>query len=424
MARGLDLGAEDALTTGAIAFAEDGRRLYVASSVGSNTSELRLLNLEDGREEVVIADPENDLAEAFIHPTTYRAQAVAFAKNRKTWRVLDQSIADDFEALKGIHDGDFTVVNRDHADANWLVAYEQDRGAVAYYAWDRSAQRATFLFSSRPELDRLELARMEPVTFKARDGLTLNGYLSLPHGVEPRNLPAVLNVHGGPWARDTWGYDAEAQWLANRGYACLQVNFRGSTGYGKKHINAADREWGGAMQDDLTDAVGWLVERGIADPKRLAIYGGSYGGYAVLSGLTGTPDLFACGVDIVGPSNLITWMNTIPPYWKPFEAMLHRQVGHPVRDEVFLKERSPLFHVDRIRAPLLIAQGKNDPRVKREESLQIRDALRKAGKKVEFIEFPDEGHGFARPENRIRFYALAERFLAEHLGGRCEAEGA
>jgi len=261
------------------------------------------------------------------------------------------------------------------------------------------------------------------VTLRARDGLRLHAYLTLPPGRDARGLPSVLNVHGGPWARDTWGYDPEAQWLANRGYACLQVNYRGSTGYGKDHINAADREWGGRMQDDLSDAVAWLVERGTADPARIAIYGGSYGGYAVLSGLTRTPDLFACGVDIVGPSNLVTWMNTIPPYWKPFEAILRRRVGDPATEEAFLKERSPLFHVDRIKVPLLIAQGKNDPRVKREESLQIRDALQRAGKRVEFVEFADEGHGFARPENRIRFYAMAEKFLAEHLGGRYEPDG-
>jgi len=417
-------GAEDALTTNPIAFTADGRALYLASSVGSNTSELRLLPATGGSEQVITSDPQADLADVFIHPVTHRAQAAAFTRARQEWRVLDDGIAADFAALGALHHGDFTVVNRDRADRNWLVAYDRDRGASVYYAYDRQVRAGTFLFSVRPELDGRPLAEMTPIDYGARDGLPIHGYLTLPPGVEPRNLPAVLNVHGGPWARDTWGYDAEAQWLANRGYACLQVNFRSSTGYGKAHINAGDREWGGRMQDDLTDAVEWLVQRGIADPKRVGIYGGSYGGFAVLSGLTRTPDLFACGVDIVGPSNLFTWMNTIPPYWKPFETLIHRQVGHPVRDEAMLRERSPLFHVDRIKAPLLIAQGQNDPRVRREESLQIRDALRAAGRTVEFLEFPDEGHGFARPENRLRFYAAAERFLARHLGGRCEPDGA
>jgi dipeptidyl aminopeptidase/acylaminoacyl peptidase len=415
-------GAEDSFSTGALSFAPDGRRLYLASSVGSNTSELRLLDPDGGRQETIASDPETDLAGSFIHPTTYRVQAVAFNRTRMRWRAIDPEIADDLAALGRLHHGDFTVVDRDRKDATWLVAYEQDRGPVVYYAWDRAGRQGTFMFSARPEMEGMELAPMEPVTIRARDGLTLHAYLTLPPGRGGRGLPAVLNVHGGPWARDAWGYDAEAQWLANRGYACLQVNYRGSTGYGKRHINAADREWGGRMQDDLTDAVGWMIERGTADPSRVAIYGGSYGGYAVLAGLTGTPDLYACGVDIVGPSNLMSWMNTIPPYWKPFEAILRRRVGDPETDEAFLRERSPLFHVDRIKAPLLIAQGRNDPRVKREESLQIRDALERAGKRVEFIEFDDEGHGFARPANRLRFYAMAERFLAEHLGGRFEPE--
>ena len=416
-------GAEDSFSTGTVSFAPDGRRIYLASSTGSNTSALRLLDPDGGDQQTIASDPESDLCGSFIHPTTYEVQAVAFNRTRTRWQVLDPGIASDFAALAGLHHGDFTVVDRDRADTTWLVAYEQDLGPTVYYAWDRPSREGTFMFSARPELEGRTLAAMEPVTFRARDGLRLHAYLTLPPGRDARGQPAVLNVHGGPWARDTWGYDPEAQWLANRGYACLQVNYRGSTGYGKDHINAADREWGGRMQDDLSDAVAWLVERGTADPARIAIYGGSYGGYAVLSGLTRTPDLFACGVDIVGPSNLLTWMDTIPPYWKPFEAILRRRVGDPATEEAFLKERSPLFHVDRIKVPLLIAQGKNDPRVKREESLQIRDALQRAGKRVEFVEFADEGHGFARPENRIRFYAMAEKFLAEHLGGRYEPDG-
>ncbi|MDO8630913.1 MAG: S9 family peptidase, partial [Phycisphaerales bacterium] len=268
----------------------------------------------------------------------------------------------------------------------------------------------------------LQLAKMKPISFAARDGLTVNGYLTLPPGVEPKNLPMVLNVHGGPWARDNWGYDGQVQWLANRGYAVLQINYRGSTGYGKSFLNAADREWGGKMHDDLVDGVEWTIEQGVADGKRVAIFGGSYGGYATLVGLTFTPELFACGVDIVGPSNLITFQETIPPYWKPLEPILWQRVGHPVKDADFLKSRSPLFHVDKIVRPLLIAQGANDPRVKKSESLQMVEALKKAGKTVEYVEYPDEGHGFARPENRLNFFGRAERFLADHLGGRSQDE--
>jgi dipeptidyl aminopeptidase/acylaminoacyl peptidase len=230
----------------------------------------------------------------------------------------------------------------------------------------------------------------------------------------------VLLVHGGPWYRDRWGYNGVVQWLANRGYAVLQVNFRGSTGYGKHFINAATREWGGKMHTDLVDGVEWAIGKGIADPKRIGIFGGSYGGYATLVGLTFTPELFRCGVDICGPSNLITWMETIPPYWKPLEAVLFDRVGDPVRDAEFLRERSPLTHVDRISKPLLIGQGANDPRVRRSESLQIVEALQKAGKEVEYVEYPDEGHGFDRPENRLDFFAKAERFLGRHLEGRYE----
>jgi dipeptidyl aminopeptidase/acylaminoacyl peptidase len=265
---------------------------------------------------------------------------------------------------------------------------------------------------------------MEPIRVTARDGLTLHGYLTYPPGPERRHLPVVLNVHGGPHARDSWGYDPEAQWLANRGYTCLQINFRGSTGYGKGFLNAGDKEWGGKMHEDLVDTVRWAIDEGIADPTRVAIYGASYGGYAALAGATFTPELFRCAVDVVGPSNLITMIETIPPYWETFVAIEHRRVGNPKTEAEFLKSRSPLFFVDRIKAPILIAHGANDPRVKQSESEQIVDAMKRKGIPYEYLLFPDEGHGFAKPENRLKFYAVAERFLAAHLGGRMEPESA
>jgi dipeptidyl aminopeptidase/acylaminoacyl peptidase len=261
---------------------------------------------------------------------------------------------------------------------------------------------------------------MQPVTFQSRDGLTLHGYLTLPLGVEPTYLPFVLNVHGGPWVRDTWGFNPEVQWFVNRGYACLQINYRGSTGYGKKFLNAGNREWGANMHDDLIDAVNWAIQQGIADPKRVAIYGGSYGGYAALVGAAFTPDVFACAVDVVGPSNIITLINSIPPYWEPMKKQFLNRVGDPETEYEFLQSRSPLFRADNIKIPMLIAQGANDPRVKQAESEQIVEALKKKGKDVEYLLFPDEGHGFARPENRLKFYAVAEKFLAKHLGGRAE----
>jgi dipeptidyl aminopeptidase/acylaminoacyl peptidase len=284
----------------------------------------------------------------------------------------------------------------------------------------RETGETEFLFSARPELDKYTLAPMEPVDIPSRDGLVLPSYLTVPHGIEARSLPLVLNVHGGPWARDHWGYHAEAQWFANRGYACLQVNYRGSDGFGKQFVHAGDREWGGKMLDDLIDAVRWTVDRGIADPGKIAIFGGSYGGYATLAALTFEPEVFTCGVDIVGPSNLITFLQSVPPYWEPMRKLLDDRVGNAERDEEFLKSRSPFFNADRIQKPLLIAQGANDPRVVQAESEQIVSALRERGKEVEYMLFEDEGHGFARPENRLKFYAAAEAFLARHLGGRCE----
>jgi dipeptidyl aminopeptidase/acylaminoacyl peptidase len=248
----------------------------------------------------------------------------------------------------------------------------------------------------------------------------VHGYLTFPPGVERKDLPAVLNVHGGPWARDGWGLNPEAQWFANRGYLCVQVNFRGSTGYGKEFVNAGDKQWGAAMHDDLIDAVEWIVAQDYADRRRIGIYGGSYGGYAALVGATFTPDVFACAVDIVGPSNIKTLIESIPPYWAPMVAQFHTRVGNPETDEDFLWERSPLSKVDQIRIPMLIAQGANDPRVKEAESEQIVEAMKEKGIDHEYLLFPDEGHGFAKPENRLKFYAHAEQFLARTLGGRCE----
>ncbi|MDE2512203.1 MAG: S9 family peptidase, partial [Elusimicrobia bacterium] len=266
-----------------------------------------------------------------------------------------------------------------------------------------------------PKLDGYDLAPMDPVAFTARDGLKVRAYLTKPAEHNGKRMPLVVLVHGGPWVRDRWGFHPEAQWLASLGYACLQVNYRGSAGFGKAFLHAGDREWGAKMQHDLTDAAKWAVENGIADPKRLAIYGGSYGGYAALAGAAFTPDVYRCAVDVVGPSNLVTLIQSIPPYWEPMKRIFDLRVGDVVKEQDFLKSRSPLFHADKIEIPLLIAQGANDPRVKQAEAEQIVDALKAKGKPVEYMLFPDEGHGFAKPENRLRFYAAAEAFLAKHL---------
>jgi dipeptidyl aminopeptidase/acylaminoacyl peptidase len=336
------------------------------------------------------------------------------------YRVLDESVAPDLAAIRALNPGDPSFSDADDADETWLVAFNNDTTAVSYYSYDRRTREGRFLFEARPELSRYQLAPMQPFTFTSRDGLTIHGYATFPPDGPRTGLPTVLDVHGGPWARDAWGYDPEAQWLANRGYLCVQVNFRGSTGYGKAFVNAGDREWGGRMHDDLVDAVAHITGRQWADPARVAIYGGSYGGYAALVGAAFTPELFRCAVDIVGPSNLKTLIETIPPYWAPMIAQFHNRVGDPAKDEDFLWSRSPLSRVRGIRIPLLIAQGANDPRVKQAESEQIVAALTEAGIDHEYMLFPDEGHGFAKPENRLRFYAAAERFLARYLGGRVE----
>jgi dipeptidyl aminopeptidase/acylaminoacyl peptidase len=420
----LTAGQEDALTTGPVAFSLDGRSLYVISSVGVETGRLVRIDVSSGEVvEVLASDDTADVSGVDIDPETRAVRVVTFLKDRKEIVVLDDAIAKEVATLQALSRGDLSLTGHDDSDRKWLTAHAVDNGPVTYHLWDRDAATARLLFTHQPALERYELSTMEPFAITARDGLTLHGYLTWPAGVAPderHGLPAVLNVHGGPWARDSWGYNAEVQWLANRGYLCIQVNFRGSTGYGKAFVNAADREWGAKMHDDLIDTVHWVIDEGYADAARIAIYGGSYGGYAALVGATFTPDVFAAAVDIVGPSNLITLIRSVPAYWAPLIAMFHTSVGNPDTEEDFLWSRSPLSKADQIRIPVLIAQGANDPRVKQAESEQIVTALQAAGIDHEYLLFPDEGHGFAKPENRLRFYAAAEAFLAKHLGGRAE----
>lgn len=406
-----------------VSFSADGKTLYIIGSHDANAQRLIALDLANRQETVIAEDAQYDVGGILIHPVLRVIQAVSFYRDKQEWQVLDQNIAPDFEAITKVRQGEFGVSSRNLADSNWLVAYSTDDGPVYYYAYDRESKTSTLLFSNRPQLEELSLTSMQSISLQARDGLTIHGYLTTPVGIPAKNLPTVLLVHGGPWVRDTWGYDPEVQWLANRGYAALQVNYRGSSGYGKDFLNAGNREWGAKMHDDLIDAVNWLVQQGIADSKKIAIMGGSYGGYATLVGLTFTPDVFAAGVDIVGPSNLITMMESIPPYWEPLRAMEAHRVGNLETEQEFLKSRSPLFFVDRIKKPLLIAQGANDPRVKQAESDQIVEAMQQNSKPVEYVLYTDEGHGFARPENRLHFYAKAEEFLAKYLGGRFEPLG-
>jgi dipeptidyl aminopeptidase/acylaminoacyl peptidase len=403
-----------------VSFSADGKTLYIEGNHDTNAKRLLAVDLDTRQETVIAEDEQYDVVGIIIHPLTRVIQAVSFYKDKQEWQVIDQSIAADFEEIAKLRPGEFSVISRDLEDKTWLVAYRTDNGPVYYYAYNRESKTSTFLFSNQPKLETLQLASMQPISYEARDGLTIHSYLTTPVGIPAQNLPTVLLVHGGPWARDTWGFSPLVQWLANRGYAVLQVNFRGSTGYGKAFLNAGNREWAGKMHDDLIDSVNWLVEKGISDPQKIAIMGGSYGGYATLVGLTFTPEIFAAGVDIVGPSNLITLIETIPPYWEPLKAMLSHRVGNLETEEEFLKSRSPLFFADRIQKPLLIGQGANDPRVKQSESDQIVNAMQQADLPVQYALYTDEGHGFARPENRLHFFAIAEEFLAKYLGGRFE----
>ncbi len=416
----IDVPPDDALTTAPVAFSANGRFLLTQCSVDVDAGRLMWVDTDSGDYEVVAEDPQYDVTGVRLHPDTRIVQLVSIQRERMDMVVIDPTIAEDIGALTAYHKGDLSVLNRDDADNVWLVSYTEDDGPVHYVAWDRSTQVATPLFVHQPALLDYTLAPMEPFACSTRDGLIIYGYVTFPPDEERIDLPTVLNVHGGPWARDVWGYNAEAQWLANRGYLCIQVNFRGSTGYGKDFTNAGNKQWGAKMQDDLLDALQWAIDRRYADPSRVAIYGGSYGGYAALAGAAFTPDVFACAVDIVGPSNLKTLIESVPPYWAPLIAQFHTRVGNPDTEADFLWERSPLSKVDQITIPLLIAQGANDPRVKQAESEQIVAALKERGIDYQYLLFPDEGHGFAQPENRLTFYAAAEAFLAKHLGGRAE----
>ncbi|HTY30139.1 S9 family peptidase [Mycobacterium sp.] len=413
----LKVPPEDAELTAPLGFTKDGNAMYLRMSVDANAGRLVQMDIATGAVEVIAEDPAYDIVDAVFNPDTRGIEAATLYRDRLEYQIFDDAVRGDIEALQRLNTGDLVIGDRDRDDATWLVAFHSDSGPVKFYTWDRDSKTATFLFDHQPQLNNYPLVPMEPFAFTSRDGLTIHGYLTFPPQVERTDLPAVLLVHGGPWARDLRRFDARAQWLANRGYLCVQVNFRGSSGYGKDFLNAGDREWGAKMQDDLLDAMDRLVAQGIVDRERMAIYGVSYGGYAALIGATFTPNFFKCAISMVGPSNLITLLESFPEYWMPMIAMWRKRVGE---DREFLWSRSPLSKVDDIRIPILIAQGENDPRVNKAESEQIVAAMRECGIPHEYVMYENEGHGLARPENRLDFYHRADRFLAKHLGGRAE----
>jgi len=401
----------------------DNRYVYVSSNLDRDKAAVFKWDPETGETlEMLYEHPEVDVNSLLrskkrkvITGTSYLTDRVHhefFDEQReKLQRTLE-------EKLPGYQ---VTVADMSKDETKVLVRTYSDRSLGAYYFFDRESGEFTKLVDVSPWLDESEMASMKPVQYTSRDGLTIRGYLTLPAGAEAENLPVVVNPHGGPWARDAWGFNPEVQFLANRGYAVFQPNFRGSTGYGKEFWQASFKEWGRKMQDDITDGVQWLIDEGIADPERIGIYGGSYGGYATLAGLTFTPELYTCGVDYVGVSNIFTWIEAFPPYWKPFLEMVYEMVGNPETDKEMLEAVSPFFHVDKIEVPLLVAQGANDPRVKQEESDQIVEALKSRGIDVPYMVKENEGHGFGNEENRFDFYRAMEGFLGKYLGGRVES---
>ncbi len=426
-----EIPASDSITTNVIDFLPDGKTLYWIDSRGRDKAALVAQDASTGATRILGESAKADVAQVMQNPVTHVAEAYAVNYLKNEWFPLGDAVKADIAALNSLVKGQWNVVSRDEADKTWVVLVDDVVKPVSYYLYDRRARKLSLLFVTRPELTGKPLAPMYGVEIKARDGLTLPSMLTLPvtaaHADSHRPatpLPMILNVHGGPWAQDVFGYHPEAQWMANRGYAVLQVNYRGSTGFGKDFVEAATHEFAGKMHEDLVDAVKWAIDNGITTAGKVAIYGGSYGGYATLVGLTFTPTTFACGVDIVGPSSLVSLIESFPDYWKPFlESTWYRRVGNPGKAEEreFLLSRSPISRIDRIERPLLIAQGANDPRVTQKESDRIVAEMVAKKIPVTYVLYADEGHGFARPENRISFYAITENFLAKCLGGRAEA---
>lgn len=399
-------------------FTFDNKNLFATSNIGRDKSAIIIMDTTRGEEiEKIYEHPEVDVSRLSYSRKRKVLTGISYTTWKSERHFLDAEAEKRYQWLKDqLGDDEIAITSHNKDEDKFIVRTYSDRTLGTYYFYDQKAQKLEKLVDVGPWLKKEEMAEMKPVTYQSRDGLTIHGYLTLPQGKEAKNLPLVVNPHGGPWVRDTWGFNPEVQFLANRGYAVLQMNYRGSTGYGRKFWEASFKQWGLKMQDDITDGVKYLVDEGIADPDKVAIYGGSYGGYATLAGLTFTPDLYACGVDYVGVSNLFTFMQTIPPYWKPMLEMMYEMVGHPEDMKQQFEETSPALQAHKIKAPLLIAQGAKDPRVNKAESDQIVEAMKERGIDVDYLVKENEGHGFHNEENRFEFYEEMEKFLEKYLG--------
>lgn len=398
-------------------FTFDNKRIYAVSNLNRDRTALVEMNPETGEElSVLYEHPVVDISDIDYSRLRKVLTSVEYEYEKPEMHFLDSETEKMYSGLRERIKGyEIAFVSNDRAENLFIIRTYNDRTRGSYHLFDKKTGALTKLTDLSPWLPEEQMARVRPISFTSRDGLKIHGYLTLPLNADTTNLPVVLNVHGGPWARDSWGFDPECQFLASRGYAVLQVNYRGSTGYGRKFWESSFKQWGRKMQDDLTEGVQWLIKQKIANPRRIAIYGGSYGGYATLAGLAFTPDLYACGIDYVGVSNLFTFMNTIPPYWKPYLEMMYEMVGHPEKDKELMRAASPVYHVNRIKVPLFVAQGRNDPRVNIAESDQIVEALKKRSVDVPYMVKDNEGHGFGNEENRFDFYRAMEAFLTKHL---------
>lgn len=413
---------EDVDTSGVSGFMQDDNRVLFIDSSQSDTSTLSTYDLTTGAVITIFNDPDYDLNGTWTDLKLDEVTAVNVYAQKIEWHVLDESFQPDYDALSAIDEGVFDIFGSSDEDAYWLVAYMSDTSEMDYYVYDMATKQAKFLYNARPELDDLDLAPVEPFAYTSGDGLNIEGYATFPLGAEKKDLPTVVLVHGGPWVRDTWEYNAEVQFLANRGYLVLQVNYRGSSGYGKQFLLAGDKEWGGKMHQDILDAVDYAVDQGWTDPECVGIYGSSYGGYEALVAAAFSSDVFQCAVDAFGPSSLLTFIKSIPPQWSVEYQDLVRSVGDPDTEAEAMKARSPLYFADDIKIPLLIAQGENDVRVPQSESDQMVEALKKANVPVTYMLFPGTGHGFNSLQARVEFYTEMENFFADNLGGLAGGE--